>query len=184
MTVAASAFADSKPSLPSQAGRIADFINNGGAPSFCQQLPGIGTKLPTTSSSEFSWTPPSPANPGDFHWSSDDFSSLFSQLSAGLSHHDFNPEALNQLQSLVDSLRLPPSVQSKIETILQDVENHFQNDNESDSDDSAENDKDEGENEDLSPDETPTAVPEPNTFALVVAGAALLGGTLLRRRAR
>src|SRR5207253_4279508 len=105
LVITATAFAHSNDLMPSQNQRITTFLGNGTAPSFCQQLPMPNTSWSSSASPTFSWNSGTQNSLCDFAPSN--FSSFFEQLSAGLSDHHFDPNALGNLQSFIDNLHLP-----------------------------------------------------------------------------
>jgi len=187
ISVSSVALADSNNIMPSTSQRISNFVMGGLNPAANITLPKEAyANLPTISVSSST-----PANHGgDTDWSSIDFSSMFASLPTDLTSHHFDPQALSDLQNFIDSLNLDPAVLAKLDTFLQNLgdchlddhdigsgDNDEDNDGECDhGGDEDHGDQDEGEG--------PVAIPEPSTYALLLAGASLLGSTFLRRRSR
>jgi len=105
---------------------------------------------------------------------------LLDKVQTFLHGHNFDNLSPADVKSFIDSLHLDPALVAKLETFLQDFHNNGDCGN-GDNDNDNDNDQ---ENEDNDEDEGMVQVPEPGTFGLMLAGAALLGGTLIRRRVR
>jgi uncharacterized membrane-anchored protein YjiN (DUF445 family) len=93
-----------------------------------------------------------------------------------LKNGHFDSSALTNLESIIDGLHLDPALAAKLDMFLQDLGqcDFHSGDNDQDEDDGLPGGDDD--------DQGSVQVPEPGTFALVAAGAALLAGTFLRRR--
>ena len=182
------AFADSTDIMPSASQRISNFVFGGLNPAANITVPKEAyANLPTIS---FSNSAPSNHSTDD-QCSSIDFSSMFACLPTDLTSHHFDPQALDELQKFIDSLNLDPAVLAKIDTFLANLGDcHLDDHDIGSGDNDEENDNDQGEDHEGDQDhgdmddQGPVAIPEPSTFALLLAGAGLLGGTFLRRRGR
>jgi len=188
LSVSTVTFADSGNIMPSPSQRISNFVFGGLNPAANITVPKQAyANLPTISVSNSTH-----GNQGT-DWSSVDFSSMFVCLPTDLTSHHFDPQALDELQKFIDSLDLDPAVLAKLDTFLANLgdchlddhdmgsgDNDEDNDN-GDCDGDHEGDEDHG---DMDEDEGPVAIPEPSTYALLLAGAGLLGSTFLRRRSR
>ena len=187
-SISSVAFADSSNIMPAPSQRISNFVFGGLNPAANITVPKQAyANIPTISFSG------SPGNHGtDVQWSSIDFSSTFACLPTSLTSQHFDPQALDELQKFIDSLNLDPAILSKLEMFVQNLgdchlDDHDMGSGDSDEDEDQDEDCDrDGDKDhgDMDEDENPVAIPEPSTFALMVAGAGLLGGTFLRRRGR
>jgi PEP-CTERM motif len=196
-------FADNS-NMPSAAQRISNFVSGG---------PGSNTNQPSLQSGHdfnFSFNGQDQTN-NNFQFSSSDVSSFFSALSSMVSQHHFDPNSLNDLQAFISTLHLDPALSAKVQMFVQNLQNgNFQegdnnsgsdenanntnsgsdenadNDNNSGSDENADNNDSDNETEtgDIEDVDEPVAVPEPGTFVLMAAGAAMLAATFIRRRAK
>ena len=183
------AFADSTDIMPSASQRISNFVFGGLNPAANITVPKQAyANLPTIS---FSGSAPADHNT-NVDWSSIDFSSMFACLPSELTTHHFDPQALDELQKFIDSLNIDPAVIAKLDTLLANLgdchlddhdigsgDNDEDNDNDNDNDGDHDGDND---HEDMDEGQGPVAIPEPGTYALLLVGAGLLGGTFLRRR--
>lgn len=197
LSVSSVALADSSNIMPSPSQRISNFVFGGLNPAANITVPKQAyVNLPTISASNSAPGNHGASNHGtDVQWSSIDFSSMFACLPTDLTSQHFDPRALDELQKFIDSLNLDPAILAKLDTLLANLgdchlddhdmgsgDNDEDNDNDHDGDcDHDDGDKDHG---DMDEDEGPVAIPEPSTYALLLAGAGLLGGTFLRRRTR
>ncbi|MFL6515973.1 MAG: PEP-CTERM sorting domain-containing protein [Chthoniobacterales bacterium] len=170
--------------------RISGFVSGGLMPAMPQS--GRDVSVPTIAVSNFYSTFDADRHQDNLQWSPSDFASVFTALSENLAEHHFDPQSLNDLQTFIDNLHLDPALIAKLQMIVQNFENshipagdHDMGSGSGDNDDHGDMD-DQGEDEhgDFDDDDMPVAVPEPSTLAAVLVGAALLSGTLLRRRAR
>jgi hypothetical protein len=179
LSVVSISFADSgSGDMTTEAQRISNFVSGGLGSSGISQY-GHDISLPSTSSSGSQGH----VDPLSLS-SSSDLSSVFDALSAQFNDNHFDPHSLSDLQSFIDTLHLDPAVISQLQMFVQNFDGNLnEGDNNNDNDENGENDN--GDNDevgDMDDDEGPAAIPEPSTFACFIAGAALLGGTLLRRR--
>ena len=198
-------FADNS-NMPSATQRIANFISGGPGANLNQSMvaPRHDFTLPVMSPFNFTSTS-SNGTGGNF-----DFSSFFSNLATTLNDHHFDPNAVNNLESFVNNLHLDPALLAKVQMFVQNLQNgnSQQGDSNSGSDENANNgnsgsdenadnensgsdenannqNNNEDENADVEDmDENQVQVPEPSTFVLMAAGAALLAATFVRRRAK
>jgi len=186
LSVSTVALADSSHIMPSASQRISNFVVGGLNPAANITVPKEAyANLPTISFSNSA-----PNNHGtDVDWSSVDCSSMFACLPTNLTSSHFDPQALTDLQNFIDSLHLDPAVLAKLDTFLQNLGDCHLDDHDMGSGDNDENNDEDcdhqGDNDQGDQDEDeggPTAIPEPSTVALMLAGAGLLGGTFLRRR--
>jgi hypothetical protein len=112
---------------------------------------------------------------GDLHFDP----ALLAKVQTFLQGHNFDNLSPADVKSFIDSLHLDPALVAKLDAFLQDF--HHGDCGNGDNDNDNDNDQ---EGEDNDDDEGMVQVPEPGTFGLIFAGAALLGGTLIRRRVR
>ena len=187
------ALADShSPQTTSSTQRINNFMSGGintGVNIATQPNGRLG--LPMVSIPTFSFNSSSNQS-GSTQFTAADLAELFTEFSTAVTDHHFDPSRFDDLQALINSLHISPQLASKLNAFFENLENgtcgHFHDvnsgsddndenaDNDNDNDNDA-NDLDEGEGE-------LQAVPEPNTAAMVITGAALLAGTFFRRRIR
>src|SRR4051812_11993235 len=189
-TLAATASAGHDHNSPT-ANRISGFISGGLMPAMPQS--GRDVSVPTVVSSNCYSTFDLNSHQDNPQWSPFDFSSIFAALSEGVGEHPFDPQSLTDLQTFIDNLNLDPALIEKLQMIVQNLQDchistgdHDMGSGSDGNHDGDMDDNDQGEDEqgDFDDDDMPVAVPEPSTFATIIVGAALLSGTLLRRRAR
>src|ERR1700730_2708858 len=95
-------FADSN-TMPSATQRISNFLSGGLGPNFNQAMP-------ATAPSNFSFSGNNNnGSDSNFQFSSSDFASLFSSLSSAANDHHFDPNSLNNLQSVINNLHVDPA---------------------------------------------------------------------------
>lgn len=190
-----SAFADHHDRSTSSAQAISNFVSIGGNSSLTPGTPQAGRDLIAPTLANLSVALASESH-HDIPFSSADCAAFFASLSAEFKDHHF--DSLSDLQTFVDNLHLDPALLQKIHTLVADFQNgefehgdnsggHDMNsgdDNHDQDMDDGDQDENDNDNEDMDEDHMPAPIPEPSTFAMILAGAGLLGGTFLRRRLR
>jgi len=203
LSVSSVALADSSHIMPSQSQRISNFVSGGLNPAANITAPNQAyANIPTISVSisnngnNGSSNGNHGSNNGNQGTNGDcDFSSMFACLPTDLTSQHCDVQSIDELQKFIDSLNLDPAVLAKIDTFLANLgdchlDDHDMgsgdNDEDNDGDHDGDCDHDDGDKEhgDMDEDEGPVAIPEPSTYALLLTGAGLLGGTFLRRRVR